>query len=257
MTYLLAIETATDLVGCAVANSEGVLASNSVVQGRRHGELLASLVEETMQQSDLAGSVLDCVAVDTGPGLYTGLRVGIATASSLAYAWDIPVVGVASTEVLAFGFRDFDGLVVPVIDAKRSEVFFAAYRCGHRSSGGFGKLASPNGLERVLEVQVGSLDALEEALLNLPAKIPKLLVGSGSVGNSSVGNGIDLLAKRFGSKAGFGVETASQTALLSPEVLAELAVAEFDSGRFKGQAASELRPTYLRSPDIGPSPAQP
>lgn len=251
-THLLAIESATDLVGCAVANSAGVMASNSVVEGRRHGELLAPLVEQTMAQSGLAGSVVDCVAVDLGPGLYTGLRVGIVTAASLAYAWDVPVMGIASTEVLAFGFRDFDGLVVPVIDARRSEAFFAAYRCGSCNSGEFGALAGPSGLDRALEVQVGSLDALEQALLSLPGDVPKLLVGNGIAGS-----GVDRLVERLELEASFAAGIASQSALPAPEVLAELAVAEFDSGRFKGQAATELRPMYLRSPDIGPSPAQP
>ena len=249
MTCLLAIETATDVVGCAVADSDGVLAACSVVKGRQHGELLASLVQETLAQSGLRPSQLNCVAVDVGPGLYTGLRVGLATASALAYAWQIPALGLASSEVLAFGSREFEGIVVPVIDARRSEFFFAAYRGSLPIAGGQpSKEQRPEELlpeellpEELLPVQVGSRAELAVALDELPPAVPKLLVG----------NGVELLADSSVLSA-----VSSKTQQISVAALAELAVRHCDLGRAGLSAPSEpLRPRYLRRPDIGPGPA--
>lgn len=262
MTCLLAIETATDLVGCAVADSKGILAAKSLTQGRKHGELLASLVEDTIAHSGLAHSDFDCIAVDVGPGLYTGLRVGVATAGALAYAWDVPVVAVTSTEVLAFGAREFDGLVIPVVDAKRSEVFFAVYRAGSE------------GLEELSAVQVGGLDMLEQTLLSLPADAPKLLVGDG-IKLLSMRFEAELAAKTTQTHPIAGVNLGSDE--VSPSALAEFAVGKFESATtiMKLQAdvddtpaksdicksyicaAAELRPLYLRNPDIGPPAQQP
>ena len=257
MTCLLAIETATDVVGCAVADSNGVLAACSVVKGRQHGELLASQVQAALNQSGLQPSQLDCLAVDVGPGLYTGLRVGLATASALAYAWQIPVLGLTSSEVLAFGSHDFEGIVVPVIDARRSEFFFAAYRCcsqivrrqlaGGQPSGG--QLSGELLPEELLAVQVGSRAELETAWAGLPPEEPKLLVGNGV--ELLVGNGGELL-----SDSSMAAAAATGPEQLSVAALAELAVRRCDLGLASlADLGEPLRPQYLRRPDIGPQPA--
>ena len=244
MTCLLAIETATDVAGCAVADSNGTLAACSVVKGRQHGELLASLVQDALAQSGLQPSQLDALAVDVGPGLYTGLRVGLATASALAYAWQIPVVGLLSSEVLAFGSRAFEGIVVPVMDARRSEFFFAAYRGGAQASGQQLPGEQPAGQqlpEELLPVQVGSLAELAAALEGLPPAAPKLLVG----------NGVDLL-----SGCDWLPAASWEPQQISVAMLAELAVRYCDLGLASLVNPGEpLRPRYLRRPDIGPGPA--
>src|SRR5690606_21808563 len=125
---ILGIETATAQVGCAIGGHEGVLASAHQRRGRRHAESLIPMVQFVARQADVDLRDLGAVAVDVGPGLFTGLRVGIASARALAYALNVPMVGVSSLDLLAFPMRWSTRLIVAVIDARRGEVFHAQYR---------------------------------------------------------------------------------------------------------------------------------
>lgn len=140
---LLAIETATDMVGAALLRDDGGGAERMHLGGRAHAELLAPAIEEVCAVSGCAVADVDVVAVDVGPGLFTGLRVGVATAKALAQALGIGVLGVGSLDVLAVaaaaalgaaaGAEGSSGAVpigaiAAVVDARRGEVFVAAYR---------------------------------------------------------------------------------------------------------------------------------
>ena len=130
---LLAIETATDMVGAALLRDDGAGAERMHLGGRAHAELLAPAIEEVCAVSGCTVADLDVVAVDVGPGLFTGLRVGVATAKALAQALGIGVLGVGSLDVLAAaaaaaGAEGPVGAIAAVVDARRGEVFVAAYR---------------------------------------------------------------------------------------------------------------------------------
>ena len=125
---IVAIETATETVGVAVRTSGGVEAALTLTGRRRHVETLTPALEHLLEQVSLTPAQLDVVAVDTGPGLFTGLRVGVAAAKGLAQALGIGVVGASSLEILAeaaaaAGLR---GTVLSCIDARRGEVFASA-----------------------------------------------------------------------------------------------------------------------------------
>ncbi|MHB8594230.1 MAG: tRNA (adenosine(37)-N6)-threonylcarbamoyltransferase complex dimerization subunit type 1 TsaB [Acidimicrobiales bacterium] len=138
------MESATELAGVALADHAGVLATVTASRRRRHCETIAPSVQFACRQAEVSLSDIDAVAVDVGPGLFTGLRVGLATAKALAFALDVPVVVATSLEVLAHGAARYgargagapeglvapgDPLVVPVVDARRGEVFSARFRC--------------------------------------------------------------------------------------------------------------------------------
>lgn len=125
---ILGIETATPLVGCAIGGYEGVLGSFHTTKGRRHAETLAPAIQFVADQARVDLRQVSVVAVDTGPGLYTGLRVGLATAKSIAQALRVPMVGLSSLDLLAYQVRHTHRLIVPVIDARRGEVFYGIYR---------------------------------------------------------------------------------------------------------------------------------
>ena len=130
---LLAIESATDTVGVALIRADGGSAERVHEGGRAHAELLAPAIEEVCAISGCTVADVDQLAVDIGPGLFTGLRVGVATAKALAQALGIGVLGVSSLDVLAAGaaerFRPGGAArVVSVVDARRGEVFAASYR---------------------------------------------------------------------------------------------------------------------------------
>ena len=99
---ILGIESAGAQVGCAVGGHEGVLASAHSGRGRRHAEALAPQIEFVRCQAGIELSEVGAVAVDVGPGLFTGLRVGIATAVALAYALGVPMIPVPSLDLMAF-----------------------------------------------------------------------------------------------------------------------------------------------------------
>ena len=145
---ILGIETATEQVSVAIGGHEGVLGLFEVTRGRRHAETLVPAVEFLCRQADIEIAEFGAIAVDVGPGLFTGMRVGIATGKAMAQALRIPMIGISSLDLLAFPLRHSDRLIASVIDARRGEVFYAFYR------------QVPAGVQRVSEPRVGRVDDL-------------------------------------------------------------------------------------------------
>ena len=129
---VLAVESATELGGVALADDAGVLATATVSRGRHHAESIAPAIQFVCRRVGTTLSALDVVVVDVGPGLFTGLRVGVGTAKALSFALDKPLVTMGSLEVLAHAVVSsgvaHGTLVVPVVDARRGEVFSARLR---------------------------------------------------------------------------------------------------------------------------------
>ena len=126
---MAAIETATETVGVAVRTRAGVQAELTLTGRRRHVETLAPALEHLLAQLDLAPGDLGVVGVDIGPGLFTGLRVGVATAKGLAQSLGIGIVGATSLDILTAGATaaGLRGLVLACVDARRGEVFAAVH----------------------------------------------------------------------------------------------------------------------------------
>lgn len=126
---LLHIETATEI--CSVALSEGdkVIALCETDDGNSHSKNLLPFIDTTMQKAGRQLQDVNGVVVSIGPGSYTGLRIGVSTAKSIAYALEIPVITVNTLESIAWGAYNDNQLqeeefsVVPMIDARRMEVF--------------------------------------------------------------------------------------------------------------------------------------
>ena len=163
MTYLmLGIDTATPNTTVALVRAdpaEGkveVLDERNHRDARRHGEILPRLITEALDASGHVSSDLEAVAVGVGPGAYTGLRVGIATAQALGLVLDIPVTGVVTLDALALASQRREPLAV-VTDARRREVFVARYR----------DYRTPNG-----EPTVGSPDLVTSMVGDLPVLAP-------------------------------------------------------------------------------------
>ncbi len=237
---LLALESATDLVGAALLRDDGALAERSHVGGRAHAELLAPAVEEVCALSGCTLADLDALAVDIGPGLFTGLRVGVATAKALGQSLGLAVLGVTSLDILAAGALEAAGperaaRVVAVVDARRREVFAAAYAFSGAGSGG-----GPVDPAEVRDDRTEALDpdALVAWLDALSAGGPVLVVGDGAV------RYLELLAPRPGVDVGLvGVLAAP-----SPATLARLAARRLAAGVVP-TAPVDLVPDYRRHAD--------
>ena len=133
---LLAFDTATPQVTVALHDGGRVVAEYSASESMRHGEMLAPGIAEVLDRAGAISQDVTAVAVGVGPGPFTGLRVGLVTARTLGLALEIPVYGVCTLDVLAAeavdaGLEDF----VVATDARRKEVYLAAYVDGRRVSG--------------------------------------------------------------------------------------------------------------------------
>jgi len=125
---LLAIETATPAQSVALVEDDRLLAELSYeAQGNRGGVLLPT-VDQVLKKAGVAAKDLDVVAVSVGPGSFTGLRVGLATAKGLALGAGARVVGVPTLEALAEGYASADATICALLDAYRGEVYMALFR---------------------------------------------------------------------------------------------------------------------------------
>jgi tRNA threonylcarbamoyladenosine biosynthesis protein TsaB len=132
VTLILGIETSTQVSSVAFAGDDGVLASMSLARGRGHAEFLVPAILACAERGGFSLRDVTGVASGLGPGLFTGMRVGVATAKTIAQALGVPIAGVASLDLLAHAARATSQLVCAVLDAKRNEVFAAFYRDGKR-----------------------------------------------------------------------------------------------------------------------------
>lgn len=120
---ILAFDTALGACSVGVWNAGCVIAQDSVAMTQGHAEALMPMIERVMAASQFSYADLDRIAVTVGPGSFTGLRVGIATARGLAMAADKPAIGITTTECLAASVENPTGRILSVIDSKRGDVF--------------------------------------------------------------------------------------------------------------------------------------
>ena len=126
--YILNIETATKNCSVAVAkNGETIALREIAEEGYSHAEKLHVFIEELISQSEITFKDLNAVAVSQGPGSYTGLRIGVSSAKGLCYALNIPLIAIDTLQSLAAQITISEGLIIPMIDARRMEVFSATY----------------------------------------------------------------------------------------------------------------------------------
>jgi len=150
---ILGIETATQQVSVAIGGHEGVLGMFEVSRGRRHAETLVPAIEFLCRQTDIEIAEFGAIAVDIGPGLFTGMRVGLAAGKAIAQALRVPMIGISSLDLLAFPLRYTDRTIAAVIDARKGEIFYAFYR------------PVPGGVQRVTDPRVSSVDDLVADLM--------------------------------------------------------------------------------------------
>ncbi len=219
---VLGISTSTPQIGVAIGDHDGVVASMHTVMGRRHAELLMPSVVTLCANAEVRLDEIGVVAVDTGPGLFTGLRVGVASATAMAMALGVPMITASSLDLLAFAVRRSDKRIGSVIDARRGELFVACYR------------AVPGGVQRLVEPQVVT-----------PADFVADLVAHRD-GQLLVGNGARRYAELFVPLGHVEVGDGGE-AYPSADALVQLAHAK--AMREEWVAPTEVRCDYLRQPD--------
>ena len=168
MAVILNIETSTNVCSAALTAEGMVLCHFEDFQGQNHAALLSGYVKRCLDWMREHEMQLDAVAGSMGPGSYTGLRIGLSEAKGLAFALDVPLIGVNTLQLMAVSVMfnhdvEPDALFVPMIDARRMEVYTAAYDMG---------------LQEVLAQSPLILDA--DSYSSLPGSGEILLFGNGS-----------------------------------------------------------------------------
>ncbi|WP_375579104.1 tRNA (adenosine(37)-N6)-threonylcarbamoyltransferase complex dimerization subunit type 1 TsaB [Marivirga tractuosa] len=128
MSYIVSIETSTAICSVAIHNEGKLMANADLYLEKSHSNSLTPLIEQLLHHCDLQMKDLNAIAVSSGPGSYTGLRIGLSTAKGLCYALDIPLISISSldsmtTQVLNF-HKDDKSIYIPMLDARRMEVFY-------------------------------------------------------------------------------------------------------------------------------------
>ncbi len=129
---ILHIETSTNVCSVALSENGSCIFSKSNADGMNHAALLSVFIEEGLSVLESQNKKPDAIAVSSGPGSYTGLRIGVSTAKGLCYGFDIPLIAISTLEVIALQVLKSDkinknALFCPMIDARRMEVYAAFY----------------------------------------------------------------------------------------------------------------------------------
>ncbi|WP_100012605.1 tRNA (adenosine(37)-N6)-threonylcarbamoyltransferase complex dimerization subunit type 1 TsaB [Lentibacillus sediminis] len=124
---ILAIDTSNQALGVAVMKNGEIAGDLTTNLKKNHSVRLMPAIDQLMREVSLTPEELDRIVVAKGPGSYTGVRIGLSTAKTMAWALNIPVVGVSSLEVLGFQGRFFHALVCPFFDARRGLVYGGVY----------------------------------------------------------------------------------------------------------------------------------
>lgn len=217
---VLGIETSTPQSSVAIGSEQGVVASALISRGASYNEFLLPALRFCLEQSGIGFRNVGAVSVSLGPGLHTGMRIGVATAKALAQALSVPIVGMASLDILAYDVRYSSRLICSCLDAKRGEVFYAFYR------------PSPGGIQRITDYRIEKPYQLATAIQSRPEEV--LLVGNGAL---IYGDEFDDLGPRIevGTMSHAFPHAGSVVELALPRIFRE----DFDS-------VYELQPLYLR-----------
>lgn len=218
---ILAVDTATQNCAVAIADDDRLMADVSILRKETHSKHLISAITAALTQAAIALTELDGFAVTIGPGSFTGLRIGISSVKGLAAATGKPVAGISSLDALASQATGSSGLVCPLLDARKGQVYFSKFR---RIRNRFSRECE----EQVASPQQVVKDIAEECLF----------VGDGAVVYR------DFLAGRLGSLARF-VSRDQNT--IRADTVAVLAMARFKDADTLDSAT--LAPHYIRASD--------
>lgn len=220
---ILAFDSTARIATVAVTENEELLALYSINNGLTQSELLLPMAENMLSSLRLSISDIDLFATSIGPGSFTGVRIGASLVKGLAFGKDIPCVGVSTLEELAENLSGLSGIIVPAMDARRSQVYNALFR------------SEGDKLTRLTEDRAISIDELADELRAFEGE--KIYLCADGYAGASRG-----LTER-------GIKLESTPPLLIPEnaySVARIAYRKYLSGEYVTD--SEIQPTYLRMP---------
>lgn len=219
MALILNIESATDICSICLSANGQVIAEKELLEKFKHSEKMTTLIQEVMNMAEKDLSDLDAVAVSSGPGSYTSLRVGTSVAKGICYALDKPLIAVSTMKALGVGAKEIHPKGVhyrPMIDARRMEVYTTLFD------------ESLNEMDELRPVIIDA-DSFQEELKNHQI----VFCGNGALKTKELLNNKNSIFIDLNCRAKF---------------MAPLSFEKFSSGEFENLALFE--PTYLKPPNI-------
>ena len=218
---ILAIDTSANTCSVALTDNETLKYEYTADHGKTHAVRLAGMIDEVLGESGMKTGDIDGFSVTTGPGSFTGLRIGIATVKGLAMAASKPVAAESTLEALAFHCVGVDFLILPFIDARKKEVYTAGYRWerGHLAMASPPRAASPDRI----------IPGIDEKCF---------FVGNGALLYR------DFIEKQFGSAA---VIAPEQMSTVRASAVALIGFRAFQKNA--GVHAHDISPFYIRRSD--------
>jgi tRNA threonylcarbamoyladenosine biosynthesis protein TsaB len=219
--YILALDSTAIAATVALCDDEKMLSLSTVENGNTHSQTLLPMIEQTLARFDLRPTDVELYACSAGPGSFTGVRIGTSTVKGLAFGTTIPCIGISTLEALAQNLIGFDGILCPVMNARRNQVYNALFEC-------------KNGvITRLCEDRAIALTDLDAELAAMPDS-PVYLVG----------DGYELALSQLKACAERIHTTPVVLRTQNAYSVAQVALALYESG--VRTSDSELVPVYLR-----------
>ena len=219
--YILGIDTATRVAGTAIAGEDRVISERFVHNMKTHSQNIIPMIQQVTDDAGLKPEALQGIAVTVGPGSFTGLRIGMSVAKTMGQVLCIPVVGISTLKVLAWNIYRASGLICPVLDARKKEVYTCVYR------------SEPEGLKEIIRPAAVGIGKLLQDLSKYEEEV------------NFLGDGVPVyreeLIQGLGSRAVFGTMLNSYP---RAGALAELGMVQIKEGRHSDYTF--LQPVYLR-----------
>ena len=215
---ILSLDTSATVATVALLDGDKLLAEQMTNNGNTHSETILPMIEDALASADLNVADIDLFACSCGPGSFTGVRIGVATLKGLAFASDKPCVGVSTLEALAENLKCCGGLICPVMNARRSQVYTALF------------ISDGQSIKRVTEDEAISISELDEMLSKYGAPV------------SFCGDGYDITLEALTKTR--AKDTPLRLRYQSAASVAEVALRKYEAGKYSDDAG--LKVTYLR-----------
>lgn len=219
---ILAIDTSATAASVAVAEEDKIIGEYFINTKLTHSQTLIPMAEQLLKSVSLSVNDIDAVAVNAGPGSFTGVRIGVAAAKGIAFANDLPCISVSTMQSMAYNMLENDCIVCGVMDARCQQVYNALFKINGKS------------VERLTDDRALSLEDLKRELEKINDKV--VLAGDGTEITEKYFNGklLNVVSAPINNR----IQKASSTAMVAYAMIKE----------GKTVSPDELMPVYLRLP---------
>lgn len=216
---VLAVDTSTNTATVAVMEDDTLLGEYTLNHKKTHSQKLMPMIKQLLCDLELTVGDIDIFAAAVGPGSFTGLRIGVAAVKALAHAAGKNVVSVGTLEALAYNVANAEHIIVPIIDARRNNVYTASYIWDE----GFREVGEPEGI------------TIEECVESCGNFLETIFVGDGAIAHK------DYILEKLAGKAIF-----PHGALLNPRASSVAAFAMEKAKRGETESYLEMKPCYIK-----------